>query len=285
MRFVKILFSLLFVGTVIFTLYIKFSDKTDYSAPVINCEVELITASVKDSEEKLLSYVTAKDEKDGNLTADVIIESISPFVANNKAIITYAVCDSDNNVSKLEAEVVYKDYKPPVFSFETQHIYFVGASRVDLLAGVSAFDSIDGDITSSIVVIESQIDISQPGVYPVKYRVTTSKGVTSEMEINAYVYSSRLKDKIELSDYLVYADINNKIEPMDFVVEYPNVYFEDYRNDGYDYDFDITNNINYSKPGIYYVTYRVSRAERYNNNSETEILAEAYLAVAVRGEN
>ena len=47
---------------------------------------------------------------------------------------------------------------------------------------------------------------------------------------------------------------------------------------------DIIDDVKYDKPGIYYITYRISRTEKRTTNEEPEILAEAYLAVAVRGE-
>ena len=150
--------------------------------------------------------------------------------------------------------------------------------------GVHATDLLDGDISSRVVVVDSQIDLSIPGVYPVKYKVTTSKGVTSEITLNAYVYASRLRHSINLSSYLVYADSKTKIDPMKYVESYPDEYFEDDYRDNYNYTFDIIDEVNYEKSGIYYITYRISRVEKHTTNDEPEILAEAYLAVAVRGD-
>lgn len=283
MRIVKVLFSILFVITVVFSLYLKISDNTDYSAPELVCDTEKISVSVNTSDDDILKHVTANDNKDGNLTDDIIIESISPFIGSNNAKIIFAVCDSDNNVSKLEKDIEYIDYTKPVFSFANQHVYYVGATKIDLMSGVSAKDVLDGDISERVVIADSQIDLSQPGVYPVKYSVTTSKGITSEIEVNAYVYSSRLKFNIELSEYLTYADPEAKIDPKAFIKEYPEEYFSDNTDYNFDYSFDIIDEINYEKPGIYYVTYRMSRVEKYDDTAEPEILAESYLAVAVRG--
>ncbi len=285
MRFVKILFSVLFVAIVVFSVYIRVSDKSDYNSPVFKCDVDVINASVHDSEEKLLGFVSAYDEVDGDVTSDIIIESISPFINENSAVITFAVCDSHNNVSKLDKQIVYDDYTAPVFTFDKQHIYYVGATKVELLDGVKVTDSLDGDISSRVVVIDSQIDTSQPGTYKITYRATTSKGVTAQIDMNAYVYASRLKESILLDTYLVYTDINKAISPEDYIQQYPESYDVENRNNAYEYTFEIDDaGVDYSTPGIYHVLYRFSRTSNSVDDNETEILAESYLAVAVRGD-
>ncbi len=284
MRFLKILFSIIFIFVIVFTLYIKFTNRPDFEAPELKCDTDTISISVKTDINDILKHIKATDSKDGNISDKVIIESISPFIGKTNAKVIFAVADSDNNVSKLEKDIIFSDYENPVFDIKTQQIYYTGATRIDLMNGVHATDMLDGDISSRVVVIDSQIDLSMPGVYPVKYKVTTSKGVTSEITLNAYVYSSRFRHSINLSSYLVYTDSKTKIDPMKYVESYPDEYFdEDYR-DNYDYTFDIIDEVNYKKPGIYYITYRISRTEKRSNIEEPEILAEAYLAVAVRGE-
>lgn len=286
MRFFRILFSVLFVLVAAFSIYVRVSENRDYTAPVLKCDADTITISVEDDASKLLEHVSASDEKDGDLTSAVIVESISSFLDGNKATVTFAVCDSDNNVSKLTANVIYTDYTPPVFSFSQQQIYYVGATRADLLAGVSASDKLDGDISSRVTVAESTLDLSKPGVYPITYRVTTARGVSSEVTVNAYVYDSRLPSTITLKQYLVYTDVNKKINPKSYLGAYEEKYLaEDYYN-GYTCTLDITDETDYKKPGTYYVTYRlVKKSDRMidGKNAESEILAEAYLTVVVKG--
>lgn len=286
MRFFRILFSVLFVLVAAFSVYVRVSETKDYTPPQLTCDTDTLTISVKDDDTELLRHVTATDEKDGDLTKSVIVESISSFLDGNKATVTFAVCDSDNNVAKLTANVVYSDYTPPVFSFSQQQIYYVGATRADLLAGVSASDKLDGYISSRVTVAESTLDLSKPGVYPITYRVTTAKGVSSEVTVNAYVYDSRLPSTITLKQYLVYTDVNKKIDPEDYLGAYEEKYLaEDYFN-GYTCTLDIIDETDYKKPGTYYVTYRlVKKSDKMidGKNAESEILAEAYLAVVVKG--
>ncbi len=285
MRFVSLLIVILFILTTAFAVFVHFSDDSDYNAPQISCSTDTITVSVKDNEKEILKHVKASDEKDGDITDSVIIESVSPFVEKKCAKVTFAVADSDNNVAKLTKDIVYSDYVNPEFAFEKQHVYFTTSNKVDLLSGVTAYDCIDGDVSSRIIVADSQIDLSQPGVYPVTYRVTTSMGVTSEIDMNVYVYPSRLSESILLKSYLVYTDSNNKIDPESYIDSFPEEYLETKKGDKYKYTFDILDEVNYDAPGVYYITYRLSRIlKNAGRNDEAEILAEAYLAVAVKGE-
>lgn len=284
MRFIKVLIPILFIITAVFFTYTKISGRTDSNAPVMVCDAQTIELSVNDGDEALLSHVTATDEKDGDLTSSVIVENISAFISDNSAKVTFAVCDSDNNVSKLETNIVFTDYAKPTFKMSKQQVYYTGASKVDLLSGVTAEDLLEGDISSRVVVAESQIDLSMPGVYPVTYRVTTSKGVTSDVTVNAYVYDSRLQYSIALSDYLVYTDKGKKLNSNSFIEDYPKEMLKEGYFTGYTCSLQITDEVDYSKPGTYCITYRLIR-QANNNKDNTDILAESYLAVVVKGED
>lgn len=284
MRFVKIVIAILFIASAGVSVYVHLTATNDYIAPEIKCNADKIMISVNDSKDDMLRFVSATDKKDGDLTDKIIVESISPFIGKNTAKITYAVADSENNVTKLEKDIVFTDYTAPEFNFKSQQIYYVGATKVDLLNGVTAYDCIDGDISTRVVIADSKIDLSQPGVYPVTYSVTTSKGITSEITINTYVYSSRLYDTIELDTYLVYTDSKNPITPENFIKSLPDKYFHDGQPID-NYSFEIINNIDYSKTGIHYVTFRLSYIDPYDDFEEPSIVAESFLAVAVRSEN
>ena len=53
----------------------------DKIAPEITCDKEAIEVSVEDPKEKLLAGVSALDDKDGDLTKEVIVENIGPFMS------------------------------------------------------------------------------------------------------------------------------------------------------------------------------------------------------------
>ena len=55
-------------------------NQEDNTIPEITIENDFIEVSCNASDEELLKGVTATDEKDGDLTGDIIVESISRFV-------------------------------------------------------------------------------------------------------------------------------------------------------------------------------------------------------------
>ena len=73
----------------------------DRQAPVIQFEDEEKELIYKegDDQESLLEDVTAKDNKDGDLTDQVFVDSITPVSDNKRVVIKYAVIDSSNNVA------------------------------------------------------------------------------------------------------------------------------------------------------------------------------------------
>ena len=91
---------------------------TDTTIPIFELESERIEVSIKVGEEALLQGVAAYDEKDGDISNRILIESLSRFVDGTR-VITYAAFDRDNHVGKATREVVYSDYVSPMFSSTT----------------------------------------------------------------------------------------------------------------------------------------------------------------------
>ena len=68
MKILRIAVSVLFIFAAAVFCYFKFTEKKDATVPVISCREEKLMISVKDDEEKLVSFVSAFDEKDGDLS-------------------------------------------------------------------------------------------------------------------------------------------------------------------------------------------------------------------------
>ncbi|MCD7774220.1 MAG: DUF5011 domain-containing protein [Clostridiales bacterium] len=285
MRFVHVFITIVFVLSAAFTLYVKVSDDRDYNAPALTCDEDLLELSVYDDTDVLLAHVSASDEKDGDLTSSVIVETISPFVEGSRAKATFAVCDSDNNVSKLVKDIAYSDYSAPEFSMSSQLRYYVGATKVDLMSAVGAYDVLEGDITSRIVVSSSDVDLTHEGAYPVTYKVTTSMGTVVTLTINAYVYETRFPQTISLSQYLVYTDVGETLNAEDYIESYPEEMLVDGYSGTYVYSLEITDDVDYSVPGVYYICYRIKGVTEDPDTDEEyreTVAAESYLAVVVR---
>ena len=200
-----------------YLLYSRIAGKN--AAPVIMCATDEIRVSVNAPKEELLIGVTAMDAEDGDLTASVFIESISPFVEKGKCTITYAVCDSGNKVAVVSRTLYYTDYHSPRFELTDDFIYSIGTS-VTPLANIRAYDCIDGDITSRISM--SAVDdgtITVMDSREVEFRVINSYGDVSTLRANIIVQEkpSQSTPEIALSAYLVYITKDQPFDPIDYV--------------------------------------------------------------------
>ena len=102
MKYLRI--SVFIAFLIVFALFIVYEDylarSTDTSEPVISFDEDTVRLPVTATEEDLLSGVTAYDQKDGDLTSRVIVESISNFSEPGVSTVTYAVVDGDNHAVK-----------------------------------------------------------------------------------------------------------------------------------------------------------------------------------------
>lgn len=140
--------------------------------------------SVKTLKTELLKNVTAYDKEDGDLSSEIIIEKMSNITDDNTRDITYVVCDSDNNVTKIKKTITYTDYKSPVISSLEITPTITERTYSSILACFTATDVIDGDISEKIKI--SSIDTSEESIaksiFPVVLSVTNSCGDVTYLE-------------------------------------------------------------------------------------------------------
>lgn len=92
----------LLLGVVCCVIY----TRKDWKAPEIKVEKAEISYREGDGYDELLQGVSAKDNKDGDLTDAVFIEKILP-VEDGKAVVYYGVMDTAKNVGKASRTVEY----------------------------------------------------------------------------------------------------------------------------------------------------------------------------------
>ncbi|TVT09546.1 DUF5011 domain-containing protein [Enterococcus durans] len=131
-----------------------------------------------------LAGVTATDKEDGDLTSQIKVTGKVDTAKEGNYPLTYSVTDSDGNetIAKRVITVEKKEIsneKPQFFGVNNQTIT-VGES-FDPLAGVTATDKEDGDLTSQITVTGS-VDTTKAGVYTLAYSVTDSDSNTTHQE-------------------------------------------------------------------------------------------------------
>lgn len=193
--------------------YLDEKNHTDATRPVIEVPPGTLEVSIHDGEDALLRGVTAFDEKDGDITAKVLIESVSQFSGDGTCTVTYAVADADRHVAKNTRTIRYTDYTPPRFTAEQTLVFPVGTT---LKTGdlIGALDCIDGDISEKVLVTYTNYQADSVGVYDLSLQVGNSKGDVVYLELPIFVEERNLRAPvIGLSDYLIYV---NRGETPDF---------------------------------------------------------------------
>ncbi|MCI7095894.1 MAG: DUF5011 domain-containing protein [Clostridiales bacterium] len=173
--------------------------------PVIFYPEGVLEISVQDGEEALLQGVTAKDDKDGDVTGSILVEKLSGFDGENRREVTYAAFDSDGNVTKATREIVYTDYTPIRFQLNHSLRYRTGET-INLSELVGASDSLDGDLSDKVKVkLESGLSTRTSGVYRIQFSVTNSACDTRILDTELEVYDAAMNEAVvNLTTYLIY---------------------------------------------------------------------------------
>lgn len=226
--------------------------------PVITAVDKTIIAGTTFNE---LAGVTAKDQEDGDITSKIKV--IKNNVDTNKPGIyevTYQVSDKDNGTVEKTIKVTVKENSAPVIS-ASNITTTIGKAKPALLAGVSATDAEDGNLTSKITVDDSKVNYDKIGEYDLTYSVTDSLGKTATKVVKLIV-----KDNLEPVIYATNKTITigNEFNPRTGVTALD------------EEDGDITNKIkvkrndvNVNELGDYLVTYEVT--DNHNHTVEKTI--------------
>ncbi|MBC1975332.1 immunoglobulin-like domain-containing protein [Listeria booriae] len=205
--------------------------------------------------------ITASDTEDGDLTDRIDIDSsnVDMTQAGTYAV-EYSVTDSDNNTTKITRHVYVRTNDKPVIHASDQT--FKAGASFDPLAGMSASDTEDGDITANVTITANDVDANQAGTYHVTYSVTDSDDNTTTKTITITVLTNE-KPVITAADITQKA--HRSVDPMAGVTA----------SDLEDGDLTanikiIANDINIDVPGEYHVTYSVLDSD--GNETEKTII-------------
>lgn len=138
--------------------------------PVIN-GVQDITI-VRGQQFKPLEGITAYDVEDGDLTSQIQYSgNVNPNVVGEYWD-EFTVTDSDGNTTtaRRKVTVIFVDTEAPILSGVGDIEVIVG-QEFDPMDGVAANDTVDGNLTDSIVV-EGSVNVWVPDEYFVKYSVS-----------------------------------------------------------------------------------------------------------------
>ena len=158
------------------------------AAPVIHATDKTIT--VGDTFDPMAD-VTAEDAEDGNLTAKIVVEKndVKTDVAG-KYEVTYKVTDNQG-ATRRKTIIVTVNPKMEVLNeapviHATDKTITVG-DTFDPMAGVTATDTEDGNLTTKIEVKKNDVDTTTPGKYEVTYKVTDNQGASFTKSITVTV--------------------------------------------------------------------------------------------------
>lgn len=134
-----------------------------------------------------MAGVTAADAADGDLTAAISVSGTVDSTVAGVYELTYSVTNSQNETTTVTRTITVspKPVVKPVISGVADREISVGDS-FDAMAGITASDAIDGDLTAAIVA-DGNVDTNTPGVYTVSYSVTNSGGETTVAEATVTV--------------------------------------------------------------------------------------------------
>lgn len=269
MRFVRIGAVALFLISLI-TYFISdyiYDKNHDLIPPVIHCEQELITLSSSATDEDYLAGLSASDNRDGDLTSQIMISSRSHFLDDGSFKVKFVVFDSSNNSASVTRKVKLSDYRLPRFSLDEPLCYSIGESA-RFISLIKADDCIDGDISDKIRIVYSNVSNYREGVYPVKLEVTNSLGDKQAIELSVCIFDSDSFCAVELSEYITYVDVGDDFDPMELVTDCEN-------KDGSDIEYSkilINGLVDTATPGCYQLCYTIDGMPN----------AKTYLTVVVR---
>ncbi len=264
---IVVLIAFVFISIASAAVFISEKLAVDKTFPVITVEEEMIEVSLKATDEELLKGITAYDEKDKDLTDKIIIESISRFTEKGVSKVIYAVCDSNNNVAKATRMIKFKGYESPKFQV-VGNLCFSFYEQIDIRELIFAKDSLEGGITSNIIVTSDDYTPSIPGAFSLNVTVTNSKGDTSTIKLPLIVEDRPLSvPTIELKEYLVYAQKGKTIDFNSYIVDALDINEVSLKN-----QVTVESNVDFNKPGTYNVHYYVTDSNSLRGHSVLTVI-------------
>ena len=211
----------------------------------------LAEVSVRNTEQAALKGVTATDNRDGDLTDDIIIQGITQPITDDTAKITYAVFDSANNMSTYQRTIRYTDHKKPHFSMTKPLIYGVG-EPITVLDRLSAKDSSGKDLTDNIHITSQNIYLDQEGTYTITVQIANSMGDVESLTLPVIITShAAAYNCVKLFEYITCQDKGARFDPYHYISKVIDMDGDSDTSDNVTVDSDVDTDV----PGVYEVRY------------------------------
>lgn len=225
MRWIRPIVLVLFLFTLAGYVGMRVYDEAylDHTAPVITSKKDTIKVKVTASSKKLKRKLKATDDRDGDITDKIEIESIGPMLSDGSRQISYVVCDSSNNVGRYTRTLKYKNYRSPRIYLDEALVFYEG-QEINLLEHMRADDVLDGDLTSKIQCINTDLYLSSPvaGSYELTFQVSNSAGDSTDFTTPVTVLSAEEQTgvpRVVLKEYIVYLEKGDSFDPYQYLKE------------------------------------------------------------------
>ena len=133
------------------------------------------------------------------MTKDIEIDSSAvKYGTPGKYTVKYTVKDKDGNTDSEALTVIIKDTTAPELQgVASEFTLTQGDAAPDYLNGLSASDSVDGDMTSKVAVDDSGVDYGTPGTYIVLFSVIDAAGNVTRQEASVTVNEKPVEQPVE----------------------------------------------------------------------------------------
>lgn len=228
---------------------------TDKTYPVISSTSDSITVSCDYTDEDLLQGLSATDEKDGDITENILVGEISRFKELGQSEVTYVVFDADGHSSSYTRSVIFSNYRSPRFNLTGALVYREGEGG-DVMDNIRGSDVLDGDISGTLSLDSSDVNYYMSGDYTIDVSMYNSFGDQVSINLPVHVLDPDDQDlSIELSQYLVYISAGDSINVGDYYVDVTNSEQESLGSVNVSMD---DSSVDTSTPGVYQAKFAAS---------------------------
>ena len=238
--------------------------QVDNTPPTISISTETVQVSVSDPQSALLQGITARDDREGDVTDSLLVESISMRDGDGTIEVTFAAFDQSGNVARGTRTARYTDYESPRFNLK-QPLLFPYGSNFDILAAISANDPLDGNIQHRIRAMGlDDSSVSAPGTHQIEFRVTNSMGDTVRLTLPVEVYTADAYElNLELTDYLIYLKAGSTFDAAGYLSQVSRGVNKVSLEEGVpeEYAVQVTGKVDTQVPGIYPVNYTITYSQ------------------------
>lgn len=232
--------------------------RTDLVPPQITVAEDTLEVSVYQDNTALLEGVTARDNRDGDVSGTLIVEHVGLVNSEGDATVRYAAFDRSGNVAKISRNIRFTDYESPRFGLSAPLLYAAG-STFEVVDQVKARDVLEGDISHRVRAASlADKALSDAGVYEVQFRVTNSLGDTREIVLQTELYPvGAYNADLTLDEYLIYLSVGDRFDAGSYLKEFRHSAKRVGLSGGIPegYELDVTGSVDTRTPGVYEVKY------------------------------